>query len=116
MKTNMYVLFDSASKLYSKPMFLHNDAMAIRVATDMLNNPSDVSRHPEQFSIFFIGTYDDITAETSMADVYLVTKLSVLKNSLAQIDAATDALPGDTLDKSGTTILRKVSPLGGNPA
>ena len=38
--------------------------MALRAFEDQVNNPeSQIASHPEQFTLFRIGTYDDQTAE-----------------------------------------------------
>lgn len=63
MKINAYVIFDHPAKLYNKPFYLLNDNVAKRAMQDLINDPqTDIARHPTDFSLWFIGTYDDTTA------------------------------------------------------
>jgi hypothetical protein len=70
MKLNIYSIFDSAAKAYAPPFFLHNDGLAVRGFQDNVNNPeSQAFRNPDQFTLFHIGTYDDITGVIESAEV-----------------------------------------------
>lgn len=56
-------MYDAAAKVFTKPFFLNTDAMAIRSFSDAVNNgdvDSFVNSHPEQFSLFKVGEFDDI--------------------------------------------------------
>lgn len=67
MKTLMYVIHDSKAAIYNKPFFQLNRDVAIRTATDLANDPqSEVSRNPEDYSLFCIGEYDDETAQCDL--------------------------------------------------
>lgn len=61
MLINIYAIYDQAAKAYMKPMFLQADGLAMRVFKDAVNSgtESDISKHPEQFTLFKIGEYDD---------------------------------------------------------
>ena len=70
MITQMYVIFDSKAQCYNKPFSLLNDEVALRAATDLRNSPdTEPNRHPEDFSMFHIGSYDDTTAHFKPADI-----------------------------------------------
>lgn len=63
MLINAYVIFDKKAAVYNKPFYLLNDEIALRSASDLLqDNNTDIARHPEDFILFKIGTYDDTTA------------------------------------------------------
>ena len=63
MKTYMYVIFDSKAEFYNKPFFMVNDQVAMRTAHTMRADPNiDIFNHPEDFTMFKIGEYDDLTA------------------------------------------------------
>jgi len=63
MKINAYVIFDNKAKLYNKPFYFPNNMVALRACEDLANDPStDLSKHPEDFSLWKIGVYDDCTA------------------------------------------------------
>ena len=61
----MYVIFDSKAQVYNKPFYLVNDQVAIRAAQDLMITGSDsqIRNHPEDFTMFKVGEYDDTTAQ-----------------------------------------------------
>jgi len=60
---NMYVIYDSKAELYNRPMGFLNHAIALRAATELRDDlTTEVGRHPQDFTMFHIGTYDDSTA------------------------------------------------------
>lgn len=60
---NMYVIYDVKAEVYNKPVFMMNHNVAIRAASDVLKDPnSEIAKHPEDFTMFYIGTYEDTTA------------------------------------------------------
>jgi hypothetical protein len=63
MIVNMYGIYDSAAKAYTKPLFMQTDGLAMRMFTDIVQpgQDSDISKHPEQFKLFKLGEYDDQT-------------------------------------------------------
>lgn len=63
MKLYAYSLFDSAAHAFTTPFFVHSDGLAVRVFQDNVNskNESNISMHPDQFTLFKIGTFDDGT-------------------------------------------------------
>ncbi len=63
MKLNIYSIFDTASGLYSRPFFTQADAEAIRTFTDIAADEGhSVGMHPEDYTLFRIGTFDDNNA------------------------------------------------------
>lgn len=80
MKTNVYSVFDSKAAVYGTPFFMPNDNMAIRAFSDLVNGPENmISKHPEDFSLFVVGTFDDQLAklEGRIAPLNLVTASSL---------------------------------------
>lgn len=64
MITNMYTIYDSKAETYSKPFHMLNDSLALRSCTDLANDPnSELNRHPEDFTLFLIGEWDDNSCE-----------------------------------------------------
>ena len=62
MKRKQYALFDSAAKMFLNPFSAQNDGDAIRVFTSWVNDPkkeSNVALYPQQFTLFYLGEYDD---------------------------------------------------------
>ena len=70
MKTNMYALFDSAAKTFLQPMYVLNDGIAIRAIMDIVNSEekNNVNQHPEQFTLFHIGSWDDNNGKVESID------------------------------------------------
>lgn len=68
MITRMYVIYDSKSEMYNKPFHMVNEPTAIRAATDLVRDPnSEISKNPEDYAMFYIGNYDDLTATFELA-------------------------------------------------
>lgn len=84
----MYVIFDSAAGLYNKPFPMQNNDVALRAAQDLVNDPaSECSKHPEDFSMWKIGDYDDTTADFPQHTHELIARFHELPraNPLAQM-------------------------------
>jgi hypothetical protein len=64
MKLKMYTFLDSAAQAFTTPFFMHNDGLAIRAFQDNVNSSEEnnMSLHPEQFTLFQVGEWDDKSA------------------------------------------------------
>lgn len=64
MRLGLYAVFDSAVGTFAPPMALRSRGEAIRSFTDACKDPQSVlARHPSQFRLFYLGEYDDSTAD-----------------------------------------------------
>jgi len=70
MKLKVYSIYDKAAKAYNTPFFMHNKALAIRAFEDNVNaqEENNISKHPEQFSLFCLGEYDDSKAQFQLLE------------------------------------------------
>lgn len=70
MKLNVYSIFDSAAKAYTQPFFMHNDGLAIRAFQDNVNSTEEnnISKHPDQFTLFKIAEFDDAKGQITSID------------------------------------------------
>lgn len=60
----MYAFFDSKASYFSAPFFLSHDGLAMRAASDLVNDRStSLSRHPADFTLMYLGEFDDQTAQ-----------------------------------------------------
>jgi hypothetical protein len=62
MKMNNYALFDTKIGAFLRPFICQNDAEAIRLLTTWVNEKdgkTNISKYPEHFILFYIGTFDD---------------------------------------------------------
>lgn len=63
---NFYALYDSKIEGYLTPFTMKADGQAKRAMMDALqNNNTDVGKHPEDFSLFRLGAFDE---ETGLID------------------------------------------------
>jgi len=63
MLLKMFSIYDAKAKAYFPPFYLVNSAMAVRVLSDCVNDPSHAfSRNPSDYSLFEVGVFDDSNA------------------------------------------------------
>lgn len=63
---NVYAIYDSKAEGYSQPFFCINDAIAGRMFGDACNDESaDISRHPEDYTLFKIGEWNSVEGKLS---------------------------------------------------
>ena len=60
----IYSIHDNKAEAYLPPFFLHNKNMAIRSFADCCQDEGHAfNRHPEDYSLWEIGEFDDQTGE-----------------------------------------------------
>lgn len=60
MKLNAYTVYDAKTLVYGVPFFAPTDGSAIRSMQELSNDlNTTVGRHPTDFSLWCLGTYDD---------------------------------------------------------
>lgn len=63
MKLRIFSVYDSKAQAFLPPFFLLNEAMAMRVFSECAGDPQhQFCKHPQDFSLFMLGTFDDVTA------------------------------------------------------
>lgn len=70
----MYAVYDSAAGYYGQPFFCRSKSEAVRLFSDAVgDDKSPYHKHPGDFSLFFVGLWDDntgvVTPETVTARV-----------------------------------------------
>jgi len=70
MKLNIYSIYDDTAKAFMQPFFLHNHALAVRAFTDQVNSetPNSLSLHPEQFTLYHVGEFNDETGNLELRE------------------------------------------------
>lgn len=64
MKMKVYSILDSKTGAYGVPFFNVNKDVALRSFMDLTRDErSMASRHPQDYHLFEIGEFDDVTAE-----------------------------------------------------
>ena len=62
----IYTVYDSKLEAYMQPFFMQSKGQAVRAFTDSVNDPStQFNKHPEDFTLFELGEYDDSTGKVS---------------------------------------------------
>ena len=66
MKLNSYTIYDSASGSYCRPFFNNADGAAVREFADIAHDKTHpIGKHPEHYSIWRNGIFDDQTGKYS---------------------------------------------------
>lgn len=66
MMLNAYSIFDNKALTFNPPFFQHNDAVARRMLSELaVDLNTQIGRHPGDFVLYCIGTYNDQTGELS---------------------------------------------------
>ena len=61
---NMFSIYDAKAENYGPPVRALNKATIIRTFTDLANNPQEeIGEHPEDYTLFHLGTYDSTTGK-----------------------------------------------------
>lgn len=59
----IFTIYDEKAKAYYPPFYLHQTGMAVRIFSDMVNDPQNkINKHPSDYTLFDIGTFNDNTA------------------------------------------------------
>lgn len=86
MKTKCYSVFDTKAAVFGAPFFSPKDGLAVRMFTDLVNDRSTtVGRHPEDFTLYVVGEFDDETGTiASQKPVALVTASSLVRQAVVE--------------------------------
>lgn len=75
-----FSVYDDKAAVFQPPFFFPNKAVAIRNFGDALRNPELIlSKHPGDFKLFCVGTFDEATGEfVARKPEFLVTAVDCL--------------------------------------
>lgn len=60
MRYEIYTIYDSAAKIFNQPFYARARGEAIRNFIELANDDNTtIGKHPEDYSLHFIGTFDD---------------------------------------------------------
>ncbi|WNK14740.1 MAG: nonstructural protein [Microvirus sp.] len=81
MKTKLYSIYDSVINVNHFPFQAHNDSDAQRSLLNAAADPaSNLALNPGDFSLYYLGTYDDTEAIFDIVQPQLVVKLGAIIN------------------------------------
>lgn len=64
MKMKLYSIKDRATGAFMTPWPAHQDAHAIRMFQDNVNDPNSAcNKHPDDYDLWFVGYFDDDTGK-----------------------------------------------------
>lgn len=80
MKIRIYSIYDSAAATFGQPFFLTTDGIAKRSFQEAVDNKTGaLAKHPEDYTLFRIGHYNDDNAEIgSTPPKKIITALEVV--------------------------------------
>lgn len=62
-------VYDSAVGAYGRPFFARAKGEALRAFADEVGNPSsEFGKHPEDYSLVYLGAFDELRGEFALAD------------------------------------------------
>lgn len=67
-KFNVYAVFDIKVEKFMLPWYAQNNASAIRVFKDNVNGDSPFNKHPEDYDLYLLGTFDEDTGAIAGTD------------------------------------------------
>ena len=76
---------DTAAQAFGRPMFLPSSAVGVRSFRDEINRSdanNEMFKHPEDFELYELGTYDDSTGIIECPGLRLVARAKDLKESV----------------------------------
>ena len=105
MKHNVYSIYDKASVHYMRIFQAKADGEVLRTFRDMaLNKDHEIGAHPEDYSLWRIGTFDDNTGK-------LVAENFECLGRAHELVAAARTVDADAIEKLDAEIL-EMSPGG----
>jgi hypothetical protein len=89
MKLQAYAVYDAKAMMFNRPVFAVQDGEAVRTFCDAVAHPDHhFNKHPEDYSLFRIGTYKDDNAEiVDEPNVQLITGLEAVRINTGEADA-----------------------------
>lgn len=72
MTLEIYAVYDSKAKAFAQPWYAANQFVALRHWVSAVNDPQTVFyKHPEDFTLYRVGAFDDATGEIVPAAQHL---------------------------------------------
>jgi len=69
MKMLVFAIYDSKAKYYKHPFLMKSKGEVLRGFIDLANDEkTEIGKHPEDFVLFYIGTFDEVSGRYEMLD------------------------------------------------
>lgn len=79
--SGLYTIYDSAAEVHSPPHMILNHGAAIRVFTELCNDPkTQPGKNPEHFSLWYLGSYNELNGcfKADLAPLRIISGMEVL--------------------------------------
>lgn len=97
MLIKVFAILDTKTGIYSHPIFLPTVGAMMRAWVDHANDPrSSICKHPEDYTLFCIGDYDDQTGKfiNALTPESLGVAAEVIRGNIDKIQPAdADTIP-----------------------
>lgn len=89
MKKMIYTVYDSVTEVYWHPFFAFNHEEAKRTIGNAVNAPADndLSLHPEDFTLYCIGTFNDQVNEVILEPLIPVENICRCDQLITKMDS-----------------------------
>ena len=88
MQKEIYAIYDVKAETYSQPIFMVNEKVLLRDCYTMLRQDTAYAAHPEDYSIYHLGLYEDTSGQIDLnSEPKFLYKFIELKN---QLEASTN--------------------------
>lgn len=69
MRKKVFSIYDAVALVYAPPFVMNEEGEAVRVFADMANQADNrIGQHATDYTLFYIGTYDDSTGVVTPED------------------------------------------------
>jgi hypothetical protein len=76
---------DTAAQAFGRPVFVPTTAVAVRSFRDEINrkdSTEDMAKHPDDFELYELGSFDDATGSIDVMEPRLVARAKDLRDTL----------------------------------
>lgn len=84
MTLKMYSIRDAKGEIFNPPFFQQTHGVAERSFKELVNDPkSNLNKYPEDYDLYYLGEYDDITGKMSSKETpeHMIKAVNVKTNS-----------------------------------
>jgi hypothetical protein len=78
MKKPMFAVFDNVAKMYLTPFLETTDGTAVRAIQDAMKGDHPFAKHPQDFTLSRLGTYDESNGTLNQDNKADIIELSAL--------------------------------------
>ena len=92
MRVFVYVIRDSVSQVYDRPMCARSEGEMVRSFSDVAKDTSHpIGQHPEHYSLWNVGTYDDNSGMIEATPpVHVVNAIDLVRGDLEVVGDRVD--------------------------